>query len=74
MPQLRPSGSSFAAFSAAKVQKVCELRAVFALKVRKGGLKWISHWDRYLGMMTAMTQVPLLPLHQIIDNVLNVRC
>ncbi len=32
-----------------------------------------SHWDRFLGMMTARLRY-LLPLHQIIDNVLNVRC
>ena len=42
MPQLRPSGSSFAAFSAAKVQKVCEKRGIWALKVTEGGCFFVT--------------------------------
>ena len=38
---------------------VLSRRVFFNIKVTRPCVISFSHWDRYLGMMTAMTQVPV---------------
>jgi len=50
---------------ATKLAGIVSITFVAAAKI--GLVTGISHWDRYLGMMTAMTQVPV-PMTSALDS------
>ena len=43
-----------------KSEKVTPFGGIFFVLDKFDSILSSSHWDRYLGMMTAMTQVPVL--------------